>query len=323
MTQTTPENAAWKEFLLSTRSGDLVPADFKLIFVPSTAVIPEVIKVLVKNNISSVPVMDVETNQFSGLIDMIDLLTLVVATAEAKELVDVLCRNQVDWETFIQTELQVFRDQTIADMTNISERNPWAPVWEGFPLSSLLDMFSKNVNLHRVPIIDGDGNVVGLVSQSRVLEFLHKNIDKFPDADITVDSFWKPGHQPLVSVPIQEDAITAFKQMFDFRVSGLPVVDSDNKIVGSISASDLKGSTEETLFSDVKRPLKDYLANCSRYFKRDPSSKPITCTINDTLKGVMAKLIEHRIHRIFITDDDNTLEGVLSLCDVISVLSGP
>ena len=24
MTQTTPENAAWKEFLLSTRSGDLV-----------------------------------------------------------------------------------------------------------------------------------------------------------------------------------------------------------------------------------------------------------------------------------------------------------
>lgn len=74
-----------------------VPADFKLIFVPSTAVIPEVIKVcgpclaqafswvcfcahfpwvvhiqvLVKNNISSVPVMDVETNQFSGLIDMI------------------------------------------------------------------------------------------------------------------------------------------------------------------------------------------------------------------------------------------------------------
>lgn len=47
-----------------------------------------------------------------------DLLTLVVATAEAKELVDVLCRNQVDWETFIQTELQVFRDQTIADMTS-------------------------------------------------------------------------------------------------------------------------------------------------------------------------------------------------------------
>jgi hypothetical protein len=66
------------------------------------------------------------------------------------------------------------------------------------------------------PLESQDGNVVGLVSQSRVLEFLHKNIDKFPDADITVDSFWKPGHQPLVSVPIQEDAIMAFKQMFDF-----------------------------------------------------------------------------------------------------------
>jgi CBS-domain-containing membrane protein len=56
------------------------------------------------------------------------------------------------------------------------------------------------------------------------------------------------------------------------RVSGLPVVDAENKIVGSISASDLKGSTEESLFADVKRPLTDYLANSSRYFKRVRSS---------------------------------------------------
>jgi hypothetical protein len=66
-----------------------------------------------------------------------------------------------------------------------------------------------------------DGNVVGLVSQSRVLEFLHKNMGKFPNSGVTVDSFWKPGSQPLVSVPITEDAIFAFKQMFDF-VSGVP-----------------------------------------------------------------------------------------------------
>jgi CBS domain-containing protein len=49
----------------------------------------------------------------------------------------------------------------------------------------------------------------------------------------------------------------------------------------------------------------------------------VTCTINETLKDVVAKLIQHRIHRIFITDDDNTLEGVLSLCDLISVLREP
>lgn len=47
-----------------------------------------------------------------------DLLTLVVATAEAKELIDVLSRKEIDWETFIQTELKVFADQTIAEMTS-------------------------------------------------------------------------------------------------------------------------------------------------------------------------------------------------------------
>ena len=147
-----------------------VPADFKLIFVPSTAVIPEVIKVcgpsLAKafswvrlcahfpwvvhagvgeeqhfvracdgrgdqpvlwpyrhDRYRELPCFGLEELQCAGLTLLgcwvsADLLTLVVATAEAKELVDVLCRNQVDWETFIQTELQVFRDQTIADMTS-------------------------------------------------------------------------------------------------------------------------------------------------------------------------------------------------------------
>ncbi len=40
------------------------------------------------------------------------------------------------------------------DESDVSNRNPWAPVWEGFPLSSLMDMFAKDVNLHRVPVVD-------------------------------------------------------------------------------------------------------------------------------------------------------------------------
>lgn len=47
-----------------------------------------------------------------------DLLTLVIATAEAKELLDVLSKDKVSWETFIQTELKVFAEQTIDGMTS-------------------------------------------------------------------------------------------------------------------------------------------------------------------------------------------------------------
>jgi len=95
---------------------------------------------------------------------------------DAKELAGVLSSKDIGWDEFIQKELLVFKHQTIGDMpsshypfpsfissfaddgavlVDISERNPWAPVWEGFPLSSLLDMFSKNVNVHRVPVVDG------------------------------------------------------------------------------------------------------------------------------------------------------------------------
>jgi len=108
--------------------------------------------------------------------------------------------------------------------------------------------------------------------------------------------------------------------MFDHQVSGLPVVDEENKVIASISASDLKASTEKTLIFDVHTPLREYLSNCNRLFKKDPNSKPITCTIKSTLCEVIAKLVKNHIHRIFVVDDNNTLIGVLSLCDVITAI---
>jgi CBS domain-containing protein len=315
-------SANWTDFISAIRCDHLIPEGFTLCFVSSTALLGDVIKTLANNKISSIPVMDEETNQFTGFIDMIDLLTLVVVMVDAKELAGVLSSKDIGWDEFIQKELLVFKHQTIGDMPNISERNPWAPVWEGFPLSSLLDMFSKNVNVHRVPVVDGNGQVVGLLTQSGVLEFLAQQMDHCPSANVKVDSFWKPSNKPTVSISSGDTAMNAFKKMNDFRVSGLPVVDGDGKIVGSISASDLRASTIETIFSQVLLPIKEFLANSCKYFQRDPN-KAVTCRFDDTLRDVVKKVLDNGVHRIFIQEDDGTLAGVLSLCDIFSAIWQP
>src|SRR4051812_25406859 len=43
-----------------------------------------------------------------------------------------------------------------------------------------MDMFSRDVNLHRIPIIHDNGTVIGLISQSRVIEFLARTVSRFP-----------------------------------------------------------------------------------------------------------------------------------------------
>jgi CBS domain-containing protein len=42
-----------------------------------------------------------------------------------------------------------------------------------------------------------------------------------------------------------------------------------------------------------------------------------TVTINDTLEDVINTLAEHRIHRLFIVNDDRKPIGVISLKDLL------
>ncbi len=101
-------------------------------------------------------------------------------------------------------------------------------------------MFAKDVNLHRVPVVDKvpcliftnmpqwgtcayslslcvcvyvclcsictnlkEGKVIGLISQSDVLNFLSKHLELCPSTKLTVNDIWRPADQPLVSVNIK------------------------------------------------------------------------------------------------------------------------
>jgi signal-transduction protein with cAMP-binding, CBS, and nucleotidyltransferase domain len=46
---------------------------------------------------------------------------------------------------------------------------------------------------------------------------------------------------------------------------------------------------------------------------------PVTCRLNTTLGEVMALTLEHRIHRVWITDDQGLLMGLVALSDILSV----
>ncbi len=55
---------------------------------------------------------------------------------------------------------------------------------------------------------------------------------------------------------------------------------------------------------------------------QDPSARPISCKIDDTLPEVVNKLTEKHVHRIFVVDEAGLPVGVLSLCDIVGALRG-
>mgnify|MGYP001279233399 CR=1 FL=1 len=49
----------------------------------------------------------------------------------------------------------------------------------------------------------------------------------------------------------------------------------------------------------------------------DTAIAAITCKGTDSLGGIMKRLAEAKIHRIFLTDDNDHVYRVISLCDVL------
>ncbi len=88
--------------------------------------------------------------------------------------------------------------------------------------------------------------------------------------------------------------------MAEYRISGVPVVDPDMKLVGIITNRDMRFITDMSLIiSDVmtKAPL-------------------VTAKPGITLDDAAKILQEHKIEKLPIVDDDNVLQGLVTIKDI-------
>lgn len=113
---------------------------------------------------------------------------------------------------------------------------------------------------------------------------------------------------PAVSVTLEHSVAQVLQLSQQKGVSGFPVVDKHNKVVGVISTFDL---ITEAAVGQINCTLKD-LPETIKVAKDVITMRPST-----PIKDAILALIKHRIGRIIITDRDNNLCGVLSRKDLV------
>lgn len=317
-----PQNS-FRKFVSQFTVKDLIPKDFKLVRVNSDTKIIDTLRKLREHKILSVPVYDTNKNEYTGFCDILDLVTLVVTMADMKQILDVLTsEDRVDLLTFIEKENELIRQENTDQIINASERNPWCDVYEGLPLTSLMDMFSKDVNLHRVAVTDGNGSMVGIISQSRVIEFLVKNIQHFSDCGNVplskIEDKWVTPKE-IFSIKKEDQALDGFQKIVEKQVMAVAVIDEEGNLLGCISANDLKCSMDSDIFNDLYLSVEEFVKKNRPDLKLD-KAETITCDINDTLESILDKLSQKHVHRLFLVKDGKPTR-VVSLCDIITVLS--
>lgn len=120
------------------------------------------------------------------------------------------------------------------------------------------------------------------------------------------------GSNSVISVPSDTIALAAFKKMAEENISALAIVDKENgKLVGNLSASDLRSLNAQKLPSIV-RYVGNFLVVQYGYVK-----KPLTVTTNSTLDDVIQIILDKKVHRVWIIDEDRKPTGVITLTDVL------
>jgi CBS domain-containing membrane protein len=134
----------------------------------------------------------------------------------------------------------------------------------------------------------------------------------------------------VVAVKPEVDLHQAAQLLSDHRISGMPVVDSENRVIGVISEADLlvlagmkKGHTfQDVLRKIVGEPVRVRSASGDRV--GDVMSTPaLTIRPEESIGRAAALMNERRIKRLPVVDTEGRMVGIVSRADIVRAIGKP
>ena len=172
---------------------------------------------------------------------------------------------------------------------------------------SLKSRFSKNIPLN-IPIISA---AMDTVTESKMaiamareggIGVLHKNMTiKEQAAKVRAVKRSESG-MIIDPVTLPETALVsdANSNMHNYKLGGIPIIDSNNKLIGIVTNRDLRFEKNN------KRPIKEVMT----------SSNLITVDEGTSLKDAEQILQRHKIEKLPVVSKDNTLVGLITFRDI-------
>jgi IMP dehydrogenase len=174
--------------------------------------------------------------------------------------------------------------------------------------------FSRNIDL-KIPLCSSamdtvtEANLAIALAQQGGIGVIHKNLSIEEQAE-EVDKV-KRSESGMIVDPVTitdgslvSDALNIMKR---YKISGVPVVDENNLLVGIITNRDLRFETRTDIpVSDVMTP-----------------QPLVTVPIGTTLEGAKVKLQEHKIEKLLVVDDEGLLKGLITVKDIQKAIKYP
>jgi len=284
--------------------GSLVFDKQNLITVDGDSTLEEVLKVLKERNITYVVV--VQNGKYSGFVSTIELMTEL-----AFDKIDCKAKNCQFFKTPNKPVKELLK-------VNPSEQSIYC-----YEPTELLQVVYQ-------PMSEGNRRV--LVSMREAGHTYYRSLSQF-DVICYIGSHFSvlKGQSPIdieksieelglcdldnsksmTVIHAEDEALKGFSALEQKELVAAPVVDSEGKVITSLSAADLRGMACETLKS-VRQPTVEFLKNV-----RGDIGYPVTCVPSDSLKTCLARIISAKVNRLWITNSQQQPCGTLSVTKII------
>ncbi|KAI9356583.1 hypothetical protein DFJ73DRAFT_823253 [Zopfochytrium polystomum] len=189
-------------------------------------------------------------------------------------------------------------------------------------MESTMVAFAKGA--HRALISDALGvSKSVVVTQSDILKYAHTHPDTLAGLApaLSETTLAKAGlvRRSVVTLRDSETALAGYTRMAEKKVMAVPVVDAAGLVVATLSASDLRGLSADSV-EWVRENVLTFLEKMKSRLNLQKSAEPVSLTPNDTLQDAMNLMVERDIHRIWILDDMLRPIGVVSQSDIIGAI---
>lgn len=274
----------------------------------------DVWKGLIRHNFLSVPVLQKKKEKYFGFIDMSDIVSYFTKFYGEKTF-----KTVKNFKELVDTD-NSFKEMTVEKMMihPLSLKNPFIPVKRNYSLYYAAELLARESHMHRVPIVDSDGILVNLLTQSHFLDFIFANLSKIGTKKDKPVDLMKDVFKEVQTIHETELAIDAFNKMSKYNLYGLAVIDQKGVLTGAISVRDLKLIVnDEKMFSKLLGPVSEFIKKLNEEYKDRPKSV-ISVTKQDKLEKVVQLLHQHKLHRVFITNEKHFVTGVVGVKEIIS-----
>jgi len=274
---------------------------------------------LIQNNILSAPVYDWERREYIGFLDVRDLVSFTVFVYDEQKVND-----NTRLRDLIQHGTGQFKMPTTEGVTvsYLARRNRFIPVPPDAPLERVVEILAKGV--HRVPVVNAQGLVINIISQSSVVKFLADSLrDSILEnpSDPKIDALPALGTTPVLTVGKLTSVISTFRLMDQKKRSGIAIIDENGRFVGTTTGKDLGLFLENPSLGVLNMAIFEHL-QLIRAKQVDIMSPSIAVFELDRVSRAIGLIAATRVHRVFVVDDEKHYQPirVISITDILRYL---